>query len=50
MQQAARDVAGTQPGVSKDLRDAMGRSQQEEIGTRMEFTQEALRRGMGQSR
>ena len=24
MQQAARDVSGTQPAVSKDLRDAMG--------------------------
>ncbi len=48
MQQAARDVAGTQPGVSKDLRDAMGKSQQAEIATRMQFTQEALRRGLGQ--
>jgi hypothetical protein len=48
MQQTARDVAGTQPAVSKDLRDALGRSQQEEIGTRMEFTEEALRRGYGQ--
>ncbi len=48
MQQAARDVAGTQPGVSKDLRDAMGKSQQDEVATRMEFTQEALRRGLGQ--
>ncbi len=48
MQQASRDVAGTQPGVSKDLRDAMGKSQQEEIATRMEFTEEALRRGLGQ--
>ena len=48
MQQAARDVAGTQPGVSKDLRDAMGKSQQEEIGTRMEWTEEALRHGLGQ--
>lgn len=46
MQQAARDVQATQPGVSKDLRDAMGRIQQDEIGTRMEFTQEALRRGI----
>ncbi len=48
MQQAARDVAGTQPGVSKDLRDAMGKSQQAEVGTRMEWTMEALRRGLGQ--
>ena len=48
MQQAARDVAGTQPGVSKNLRDAMGKSQQEEIGTRMEWTEDALRRGLGQ--
>ena len=48
MQQAARDVAGTQPGVSKNLRDTMGKSQQEEIGTRMEWTEDALRRGLGQ--
>jgi len=48
MQQAARNTAGTQPGVSKDLRDAIGKSQQAEIGTKMEFTEEALRRGLGQ--
>ncbi len=48
MQQAARDIAGTQPGVSKDLRDTMGKSQQEEIGTRMEWTRDALQRGLGQ--
>ncbi len=48
MQQAARDIAATQPGVAKDLRDAMGKSQQAEIGTQMEFTADALRRGLGQ--
>ncbi len=48
MQQAARDVGGTQPNVAKDLRDAMGKSQQAEVGTRMEWTMEALRRGLGQ--
>ena len=31
MQQTARDIATTQPGVSKNLRDTMGRSQQEEV-------------------
>jgi len=48
MQQAARDVSSTQPGISKELRDAMGRAQEAELGTRMEYTQEALRRNMGQ--
>jgi hypothetical protein len=47
MQQAARDVQATQPAVSKDLRDAMGKTQEEELQTRMEFTEDALRRGLG---
>ena len=48
MQQTARDLSGTQPKISKELRDTMGRSQQAEIGTRMEVTQNALQQGMGQ--
>jgi len=50
MQQTARDIAGTQPGVSKNLRDTMGRSQQEEVATRMEYTEEALRRAWDNTR
>ena len=30
MQQTARDLSGTQPGIAKELRDTMGRSQQAE--------------------
>ncbi len=48
MQQTARDLAGTQPDASKKLRETMGRSQQEEIGNKMEWTEAALQQGMGQ--
>ena len=48
MQQTARDLSGTQPDASKKLRETMGRSQQEEIGNKMEWTQAALQQGMGQ--
>jgi hypothetical protein len=48
MQAASRDMANTQPDVSKKLRDAMGQSQQDEVGNRMDFTEQALRQGMAQ--
>ena len=48
MQQASRNLAGAQPDVSKKLRDAMGKSQQDEVGTRMDLTEQFLRQGMGQ--
>ncbi|HKD07430.1 MAG TPA: hypothetical protein VKB79_16125 [Bryobacteraceae bacterium] len=48
MQTASRDLASSQTDVSKKLRDAIGKSQQDEIGNRMDFTEQALRQGMGQ--
>jgi len=48
MQAASRDMAASQPDVSKKLRDAMGKSQQDEIGNKMDFTEQALRAGMPQ--
>ena len=48
MQQSARDLNSTQPQIARQLRDTMGRTQQAEIGTRMEVTQNALEQGMGQ--
>ena len=46
MQAASRDMSASQPDVSKKLRDAMGKSQQDEIGNKMDFTEQALRAGM----
>ena len=48
MLQASRDASGTDPNTAKQLRDVMGRSQQDEIGTKMQWTQDALRQGLGQ--
>ena len=39
-------MSASQPDVPKDLRDAMGKSQQDEIGNKMDFTEQALRAGM----
>ena len=46
MQAVSRDMSASQPDVSKQLRDAMGKSQQDEIGNKMDFTEQALRAGM----
>jgi hypothetical protein len=48
MQQTSRSLATTQPDTAKKLRDSMGKSQQEEVQSRMEWTEAALRQGMGQ--
>jgi len=48
MLQASRDTSGTDPNTSKQLRDAMGKSQQDEVGTKMESTENLLRQGLGQ--
>ncbi|HVW85572.1 MAG TPA: hypothetical protein VHB50_12870, partial [Bryobacteraceae bacterium] len=48
MQSASRGLAGAQPDLAKKLRDAMGKSQQDEVGNRMDFTEQALRQGLGQ--
>src|SRR5439155_8494075 len=48
MLKTSRNVAGAQPDLSKKLRDAMGKSQQGEVGTRMDLTEQFLRQGAGQ--
>ena len=40
----------TQPGVSKNLRDTMGRSQQEEVATRMEIRRRRSAAAWGNTR
>ncbi len=47
MQQAARDLAGSQRAASSSLRNALGDLQQNEVGTRMRYNNELLRRGYG---
>ena len=47
MQRAARDMAQTQPEASGKLREGLGRMQQDEVQSRMKWTAEALKRGMG---
>jgi hypothetical protein len=49
MQKAARDMAGTERGASSKLRQALGNMQQDELGLKMKWGAEALRRGMGQA-
>jgi hypothetical protein len=48
LQQATRAVTGSQPDVAKQLRDAAGRAQQNEIEQRMQLSENYLRQGMGQ--
>jgi ribosomal protein L22 len=48
MQQAARDMAGSQRAASSRLRSALGEAQQNELTTRMRYNSELLRRGYGQ--
>ncbi|MCU1258425.1 MAG: hypothetical protein JWO80_1310 [Bryobacterales bacterium] len=47
MQKAARDLAQSQPEVSRKLRDALGEMQQMDLQTSMNWSAEAIRRGMG---
>ncbi|MDQ6707425.1 MAG: hypothetical protein M3Z85_15795, partial [Acidobacteriota bacterium] len=47
MQRTARDLADTQRAASTKLREGLGNMQQQELQTRMKWTQEALRRGLG---
>jgi len=47
MQRAAREMAQTQPAASAKLREGLGRMQQEEVQSRMKWTADALKRGMG---
>ena len=46
MQKAARDMAGSQPSASRNLRDALGEMQQRELRLKMKWSLEVLRRGM----
>ena len=48
MQQATRTMTGSQPDVAKQLRDASGRAQQNEIDQRMQQNEQFIRQGMGQ--
>lgn len=48
VQQAARDLQGSQREASNKLRQALGEVQQEELPLRMNWTAEALRRGLGE--
>ncbi len=48
MQKAARDMAGSQPSASRNLRDALGEMQQRELRLKMKWSLEVLRRGMAE--
>ncbi|MFB3778111.1 MAG: hypothetical protein ACE141_10885 [Bryobacteraceae bacterium] len=47
MQQAARELAGSQRAATSRLRSALGDLQQDEIATRMRYNNDLLRRGYG---
>ena len=47
MQQATRAMTSTQPDVAKQLRDAAGHAQQNEIENRMQQSESLIRQGMG---
>ena len=47
LQQAVHDLAGTQPGVSSKLREALGTEQQSEVKLRMKLDSDNIRRGYG---
>ncbi|MCC7174277.1 MAG: hypothetical protein IT159_03700 [Bryobacterales bacterium] len=47
MQQSVRDLAGSQRAAASRLREALGDLQQNEIGTRMRYNSDLLRRGYG---
>jgi FtsZ-binding cell division protein ZapB/predicted component of type VI protein secretion system len=45
MQQAARDMASTQPSVSNKLRDALAEAQKQDLGMKMGWSVEVMRQG-----
>ncbi|MCW5977855.1 MAG: hypothetical protein KIT09_07245 [Bryobacteraceae bacterium] len=47
MQDAVKDLAGSQRAASSKLREALGEMQQKELGLRMKFSAEWIRRGLG---
>lgn len=47
LQAAARSMQGAQRGASNKLRESLGELQQEELGVKMKFMSEWLRRGLG---
>ena len=47
MQKAARELAGSQPGVSTHVRDGLSQIQQNEAKLRMKYSAEWIRRGQG---
>lgn len=47
MQQAVRDLAGSQRAASSKLREALGEMQQRELSLRMKYLAEWIRRGLG---
>jgi hypothetical protein len=47
MQQAVRDLAGSQQASSSKLREALGEMQQRELTLRMKYLAEWIRRGLG---
>ena len=47
MQKAARDMAGTQPGASNRIRDALSEMQQNEVRLRTKYSADNIRRGYG---
>ena len=47
MQRSARAMAGTQREAAGKLREALGNLQQEEVASRMKWSADAIRRGLG---
>ena len=47
MQQAVRDLAGSQPAASSKLRQALGEMQQNELSLRMKYLSDWISRGLG---
>ena len=47
MQKAVRDLAGSNRAASSKLRDALGDTQQKELGLRMKYGAEWIKRGLG---
>ncbi|MEB2362903.1 MAG: hypothetical protein HUU41_14480 [Bryobacteraceae bacterium] len=47
MKDSVRDLAGTERAASSKLREALGDMQQSELGLRMKFQSEYIRRGLG---
>ena len=47
MQEAVRDLAATQREAASKLRDALGQMQQDELGLRLKYSADWIRRGLG---